>query len=82
MVTSTTDDNRRQGEYRAICLWKMEWQSFAKSPDFKKQSISNSPEEDTPDVTVMIFVWGHQLGCKLHKVRREKVGGSERGRRD
>ena len=23
------DDNRRQGEYRAICLWKMEWQSFA-----------------------------------------------------
>ena len=24
------DDNRRQGEYRAICLWKMEWQSFEK----------------------------------------------------
>ena len=29
MVTSTTVD--RQGEYRAICLWKMDWQSFAKS---------------------------------------------------
>ena len=24
-----TTDNRRQGEYRAICLWKMDWQSFA-----------------------------------------------------
>ena len=21
--------DRRQGEYRAICLWKMDWQSFA-----------------------------------------------------
>ena len=34
MVTKR-DDNRqpttdnRQGEYRAICLWKMGWQSFA-----------------------------------------------------
>ena len=24
------DDDDRQGEYRAICLWKMDWQSFAK----------------------------------------------------
>ena len=23
------DDDDRQGEYRAICLWKMDWQSFA-----------------------------------------------------
>ena len=33
MVTKRDDDNRRptdrQGEYRAICLWKMDWQSFA-----------------------------------------------------
>ena len=30
MVTKRDDDDdRRQGEYRAICLWKMEWQSFA-----------------------------------------------------
>ena len=25
------DFNRQQGEYRAICLWKIEWQSFAKT---------------------------------------------------
>ena len=32
MVTKRDDDDRRrrQGEYRAICLWKMDWQSFAK----------------------------------------------------
>ena len=31
MVTKCDDDDnqRRQGEYRAICLWKMGWQSFA-----------------------------------------------------
>ena len=30
MVTSTNrPTNRQPGEYRAICLWKMEWQSFA-----------------------------------------------------
>ena len=29
MVTKRDDDDRRQGEYRAICLWKMDWQSFA-----------------------------------------------------
>ena len=31
MVTKRDDDRRRrrQGEYRAICLWKMDWQSFA-----------------------------------------------------
>ena len=37
MVTKRDDDNRRptdrQGEYRAICLWKMDWQSFAISTD-------------------------------------------------
>ena len=32
MVTKRDDDDdRRQGEYRAICLWKMDWQSFAKT---------------------------------------------------
>ena len=29
MVTKRDDDDDRQGEYRAICLWKMDWQSFA-----------------------------------------------------
>ena len=33
MVTKRDDDDddrrRRQGEYRAICLWKMDWQSYA-----------------------------------------------------
>ena len=29
MVTKRDDDDNRQGEYRAICLWKMDWQSFA-----------------------------------------------------
>ena len=28
MVTKRDDDNQ-PGEYRAICLWKMDWQSFA-----------------------------------------------------
>ena len=36
MVTKRDDDRRpttddQQGEYRAICLWKMDWQSFAKT---------------------------------------------------
>ena len=25
----TKRDDNRQGEYRTICLWKMDWQSFA-----------------------------------------------------
>ena len=32
MVTKRDNDDRptdRQGEYRAICLWEMDWQSFA-----------------------------------------------------
>ena len=29
MVTKRDDDRRQQGEYRAICLWKMDQQSFA-----------------------------------------------------
>ena len=29
LMVTKRDDNRRQGEYRAICLWKMDWQSFA-----------------------------------------------------
>ena len=30
MVTKRDDDDDdQQGEYRAICLWKMDWQSFA-----------------------------------------------------
>ena len=30
MVTKRDDDDDdRQGENRAICLWKMDWQSFA-----------------------------------------------------
>ena len=40
MVTKRDDDDRpttdRQGEYRAICLWKMEWQSFAIVPQLEK----------------------------------------------
>ena len=38
MVTKRYDDRRRQGEYRAICLWKMDWQSFAKT---SKNLLSN-----------------------------------------
>ena len=49
MVTKRDDDNRRpttdrQGEYRAICLWKMEWQSFAKifqNKTFKDGDVSS-----------------------------------------
>ena len=38
-----TTDDRRQGEYRAICLWKMDWQSFAiLHLYFSKLSISPS----------------------------------------
>ena len=29
LMVTKRDNNRRQGEYRAICLWKMDWQSFA-----------------------------------------------------
>ena len=52
MVTKRDDDDDRQkGEYRTICLWKMDWQIFAKmaklmnlatkeSRDNKKKSSS------------------------------------------
>ena len=31
IVTLTTDDDDREGEYRAICLWKMKGQNFSTS---------------------------------------------------
>ena len=42
MVTKRDDDNRRQGEYRAICLGKVGRQSFAKIMGGRK-----SPQQAT-----------------------------------
>ena len=37
----TTDNRRRrQGEYRAICLWKMDWQSFAMADVYQEIELS------------------------------------------
>ena len=35
------DDDDRQGEYRAICLWKMDWQSFAIPKNQQIQNLRN-----------------------------------------
>ena len=37
LMVTKRDDDRRQGEYRAICLWKMDWQSFAISPFSRRE---------------------------------------------
>ena len=29
LMVTKCDDKRQQGEYRAICLWKIDWESFA-----------------------------------------------------
>ena len=57
MVTKRDDDNRRPtdrpGEYRAICLWKMEWQSFAiTAPCNDFLCILPDPEIDVVKIAV------------------------------
>ena len=83
MVTKRDDDDRptddrRQGEYRAICLWKMEWQSFAKCKEKsekkekgkEKQKKPNKSEKGRVKQSRAEPIWLHLK--EAEKLRRER----------
>ena len=69
MVTKR-DDNRRQGEYRAIFLWKMDWQSFA----ITKPQICNSRNQRVRrERRIQVFI---KKQCDLKEIISEVLMGN------
>ena len=57
MVTKRDDDDRQQGEYRAICLWKMDWQSFAIYRNYFKSLLKTVGLSVDPLATFFAKSW-------------------------